>query len=215
MKNKITILLMLSICIIALKCTYKNTANLQDKTKAEVKAAALSAVTSEAPSESESYSYTYTKNRFGFPTIDSMNIMDILPIDWDKDGLLDTIAILEPMDIETREKDRVLILSKTLQNGSKLYKRYDKILCNDSDLLGLEDLAIHGNGFVINGDWGHNHKTYTNVFIAYKKNNFFVDSIKIETSGDSDTNYEKTYPYHNFPLDNYKRETIGSLLSRH
>jgi hypothetical protein len=185
---------MLGFCIIALKCSKKNP-RIYDGTRA--------AALEQAPSESESYSYTYTKNRFGFPTIDSMNIMDILPIDWDKDGLVDTIAILEPMDIETREKDRVLILSKTLQNGSKLYKRYDKILCNDSDLLGL------------NGDWGHNHKTYTNIFIAYKKNNFFVDSIKIETSGDSDTNYEKTYPYHNFPLDNYKRETIGSLLSRH
>jgi hypothetical protein len=72
----------------------------------------------------------------------------------------------------------------------------------------MEEINISKNSFSINGDWGHSNKFYSKIYISYKKRNFFIDSINIESNGIY--NYNKTYNF-KIKLNDFKRKDLDSI----
>ena len=143
-------------------------------------------------------------------------------IDFNNDGENDTIAIMKPFYMQQNEykcfssktdSDNILVFAKTIKNKSVFFKKYSKVISLKDENLGIEDIESKTNGFTINGDWGHSNKLFSSVYVSYKNNDFYVDSLKIESWGIHQ--YNRTYKYDNlaYPLSKYKREVIDSLQS--
>jgi hypothetical protein len=158
--------------------------------------------------------------RFGVEISNYYRAIKTTPIDFNKDGEIDTIAIIKPFYILPNEykcfptntnDDNILIISQTIKNRSILFKKYDKVIAIKDENLGIEEIKSISNGFIVNGDWGHSNKLFSSIYISYNNNNFFVDSLKIESWGLKQ--YSKTYKHDNliYPLSKYKRGIVDSL----
>ena len=160
--------------------------------------------------------------RFGLIISNYYNTIETNTTDYDKDGYLDTIAIIKPFYKVQSEyqcypsesnSDNILVIIKTVKTKNVFFKKFTKVLSIKDENLGIEDIESNVNGFVISGDWGHSNKLFSSVYVSYKKNDFYVDSLKIESLGIHQ--YNRTYKYDNlaYPLSKYKREVIDSLQS--
>lgn len=132
---------------------------------------------------------------------------------------IDSIAIIIPKQFNMfgyntncniNETDKNLLVITTKKD--KDFFVYDKIISNASMLQGQEILIKSKTGFIIQGDWGHSSKKFTNVYINFYQNNFFVDSIRIQSDGHDQYNKIKAFKKSSFKLENYTNKNIDSLI---
>jgi len=144
---------------------------------------------------------------------------DPLSFDLDNNTTIDTLAVLRPY-YESSENDcfsnnsefdfPILLISKTVNKKSKIFKIFKNALrCNTP--VYYEEIKTTTSGFIISKDLTGNNGFYTKTYVSFKKNDFYVDSISIESWGDKQ--YEKTFKYvdKNFDFANYKRTDIDSI----
>lgn len=111
-------------------------------------------------------------------------------------------------NINDTDKNLLVITTKK----SKDFFVYNKIISNASLLQGEESLLESNTGFIIQGDWGHSSKKFTNVYINFYQNNFFIDSIRIQSDGQKQYNKIETFKKSSFKLKNYTNKKIDSLI---
>ncbi|UWY29902.1 hypothetical protein N4T20_08140 [Flavobacterium sp. TR2] len=142
-----------------------------------------------------------------------------LSFDFDNNKTIDTLAILKPFykngigDCYPKNSDSdfpILIIAKTIKNRSDFYKIYKNVLQNN-EANYYEKIVIDSNGFVISKDITGNNGFYTKTYVSFKSNDFYVDSISVESWGFHQ--YQKTLKYKNkaFALSRYKRTDIDSI----
>lgn len=142
-----------------------------------------------------------------------------LSFDFDNNRTIDTIVVLKPY-YERSENDcfpnnsefdfPILLISKTINKKSKFFKIYKNILkCNTP--IYYEEIKINKSGFIIYKDLTGNNGFYTKTYVSFKANDFYVDSISVESWGWKQ--YEKTIKFKNktFELSRYKRTDIDSI----
>ncbi|MDY0986089.1 hypothetical protein SOM12_01600 [Flavobacterium sp. CFBP9031] len=142
-----------------------------------------------------------------------------IPFDFDDNKTIDTIVVLKPY-YESSNDDcfpnnsefdfTILLISKTTHGKSKVFKTYKNALkCNTPTY--YEEIITTKNGFVISKDITGNNSFYTKTYISFKANEFYVDSINVESWGWKQ--YKKTLKYTDtsFPLSNFKRTDIDSI----
>ncbi|MFH7019247.1 hypothetical protein [Flavobacterium sp. FlaQc-47] len=132
---------------------------------------------------------------------------------------IDSIAIVVPKQFNMFRYDTNCNINDTDKNllvitssKSKEFFAYDKIISNESMLQGEELLLESKTGFIIQGDWGHSNKKFTNVYVNFYQNNFFIDSIRIQSDGKEQYNKIKTFKKSSFKLKNYTNKEINSLI---
>lgn len=142
-----------------------------------------------------------------------------IPFDFDNNKIVDTIVILTPFYKDgfdgcfpnNSEFDfPILLISKTTEGKSKVFKTYiDALKCNTS--VYYEEITTTKNGFIISKDITGNNGFYTKTYISFKHNDFYVDSISVESWGF--LRYQKTLKFINktFTLSRYKRTDIDSI----
>lgn len=144
---------------------------------------------------------------------------ETLSYDFDNNKTTDTIVVLKPY-YESSENDcypnnsefdfPILLISKTINKKIKIFKIYKNVLkCNT--LVYYEEIKINKSGFIISKDLTGNNGFYTKTYISFKANDFYVDSISVESWGWKQ--YEKTIKFKNktFELSRYKRTDIDSI----
>lgn len=108
-------------------------------------------------------------------------------LDYDKDGDLDSLVILRPFyynnaldnNCNMNINDKLFLVGEVENNKIIRTIKYRNVLSKESSFLGTEEIEIHNNIFSINGDWGHSNKFYSKIYISFKENNFYIDSIYI------------------------------------
>ncbi|MCD0473332.1 hypothetical protein LPB87_02880 [Flavobacterium sp. EDS] len=142
-----------------------------------------------------------------------------LSFDFDNNKTIDTIAVLKPSyengigDCYSENSDSdfpVLLISKTINKKSKIFKIYKNALkCNTP--VYYEEIKINKSGFIISKDFTGNNGFYTKTYVSFSNNDFYVDSISIESWGWKQ--YRKTIKFKNkaFELSKYKRTDIDSI----
>lgn len=142
-----------------------------------------------------------------------------LSFDFDNNKTRDTIAVLKPY-YESSEDDcfpnnsefdfPILLISKTINKKSEIFKIYKNVLkCNTP--VYYEEIKINKSGFIISKDLIGNSGFYTKTYVSFKTNDFYVDSISVESWGWKQ--YKKTIQFKNktFELSRYKRTDIDSI----
>jgi hypothetical protein len=142
-----------------------------------------------------------------------------LSFDFDNNKTIDTITILKPYH-ESTENDcfpnnsefdfPILLISKTINKKSKIFKIYKNVLKSNTPVY-YEEIKINKIGFIISKDFTGNSGYYTKTYISFKENDFYVDSISVESWGLHQ--YEKSIKFKNksFKLSKYKRTDIDSI----
>ncbi|MCV9931497.1 hypothetical protein OIU80_04320 [Flavobacterium sp. LS1R47] len=142
-----------------------------------------------------------------------------LSFDFDNNKTIDTIAVLKSSyengigDCYPENSDSdfpVLLISKTINKKSKIFKIYNNVLkCNTP--VYYEEIKINKSGFVISKDLIGNNGFYTKTYVSFRTNDFYVDSISAESWGWKQ--YKKTIQFKNktFKLSKYKRTDIDSI----
>lgn len=137
-----------------------------------------------------------------------------------KDTRIDSIAIVVPKqfnmfryntECNINETDENLLVLST--NNNKSFQVYDKIISNVSMLKGQESIIKSNSGFIIQGDWGHSNKKFTNVYVNYYKSDFFIDSIRIESNGHYQYNKIKIFKRGSFRLKDYTNKYFDTLIA--
>ena len=142
-----------------------------------------------------------------------------ISFDFDNNKIIDTIVVLKPY-YESNEDDcfpnnsefdfPILLISKTINKKSEIFKIYKNVLkCNTP--VYYEEIKINKSGFIISKDLTGNNGFYTKTFVSFKQNDFYVDSVRVESWGLKQ--YKKTLKFADtsFPLSNYKRTDIDSI----
>lgn len=142
-----------------------------------------------------------------------------LSLDFDDNKTIDTIAVLKPY-YESSKNDcfpnnsefdfPILLISKTINKKSKIFKIYKNVLkCNTP--VYYEEIKINKSGFIISKDLTGNSGFYTKTYVSFKANDFYVDSINVESWGWKQ--YKKTINFKNktFELSKYNRTYIDSI----
>ncbi|WP_119792225.1 hypothetical protein [Flavobacterium anhuiense] len=142
-----------------------------------------------------------------------------IPFDFDDNKTIDTIVVLKPYYESSNDNCfpnnsefdfPILLISKTTHGKSKVFKTYKNALkCNTPTY--YEEIITTKNSFVISKDITGNNSFYTKTYISFKSNEFYVDSINVESWGWKQ--YKKTLKYTDtsFPLSNFKRTDIDSI----
>ena len=101
---------------------------------------------------------------------------------------IDSIAIVVPKQFNMFRYDTNCNINDTDTNllvittkKSKDFLVYNKVISNASMLQGEELVVESKTGFIIQGDWGHSSKKFTNVYVNFYKDDFFIDSIRIRS----------------------------------
>lgn len=142
-----------------------------------------------------------------------------LSLDFDDNKTIDTIAVLKPY-YENNKDDcfpnnsefdfPILLISKTINKKSKIFKIYKNVLkCNTP--VYYEEIKINKSGFIIFKDLTGNSGFYTKTYVSFKANDFYVDSINVESWGWKQ--YKKTINFKNktFELSKYNRTYVDSI----
>jgi len=158
------------------------------------------------------------KDRYGI-IFSNYYIDEPLSFDFDNNKTIDSIAVLKPYN-ESSENDcfannsefdfPILVISKTINKKSEIFKIYKNILkCNTA--VYYEEIKINKNGFIICKDLTGNSGFYTKTYISFRTNDFYVDSIYVESWGWKQ--YKKTIKFKNktFKLEKYNRTDIDSI----
>lgn len=142
-----------------------------------------------------------------------------IPFDFDNNKIVDTIVVLKPFYVNgfdgcfpnNAEFDfPILLVSKTINRKSKIFKIYKNVLkCNTP--VYYEEIKINKSGFIISKDLTGNSGFYTKTYVSFKHNDFYVDSISVESWGWKQ--YTKTLKYtsKSFKFSKYKRTDIDSI----
>ncbi|SCY49596.1 hypothetical protein SAMN02927916_2300 [Flavobacterium anhuiense] len=158
------------------------------------------------------------KNKYGI-ILSNYYTDQPIPFDFDNNKTVDTIVVLKPY-YESNEENcfpnnsefdfPILLISKTINKKSEIFKIYKNVLkCNTP--VYYEEIKINNSGFIISKDLIGNSGFYTKTYISFNANDFYVDSINVESWGWKQ--YKKTLKFTetNFPLSNYKRTDIDSI----
>ncbi|MCP2029658.1 hypothetical protein L1276_004852 [Flavobacterium sp. HSC-32F16] len=157
------------------------------------------------------------KNRYGI-TFSNYYKDSFLSFDFDNDKLIDTIIVLKPYheidaDCFTSNTDfdfPILLISKNVNNISKILKTYANALqCNTP--VYYEEISTNKDGFVISKDITGNNGFYTKTYVVFKFNDFYIDSINVQSWGR--LQYNKTLKYNAkiFPFSKFKRTDVDSI----
>lgn len=158
------------------------------------------------------------KNKYGI-TFSNYYQDEPLSFDFDKNKTIDTIVVLKPYyengkgDCYPENLDShfpILLISKTINKKSKIFKILKNVL-KCSTPAYYEEITTNKTGFIISKDLIGNNGFYTKTYVSFKYNNFYVDSIYVESWGWHQ--YEKTIRLRNkaFELSRYKRTDIDSI----
>ncbi|KQO32761.1 hypothetical protein ASF10_20095 [Flavobacterium sp. Leaf82] len=158
------------------------------------------------------------KDRYGI-TFSNYYQDEPLSLDFDDNKTIDTIAVLKPY-YENSKDDcfpknsefdfPILLISKTINKKSKIFKIYKNVLkCNTP--VYYEEIKINKSGFIIFKDLTGNSGFYTKTYVSFKANDFYVDSINVESWGWKQ--YKKTIKFKNktFELSKYNRTYVDSI----
>lgn len=123
----------------------------------------------------------------------------------------DSIAILRPYYstlgatncLPNREYEWLLLAKKG--NDEAKYKIYKQVLYSVG-YHSVHSLSTYENGFIINVDMSGNNYFGSKIYV---NSQYCIDSIHIESWGHHQ--YEKTYKYKNFSLDNFTYHHIDNL----
>lgn len=158
------------------------------------------------------------KNRYGV-VFSNYYQDEPFSFDFDNNKTIDTIAVLKPY-YESSENDcfpnnsefdfPILLISKTINKKSKIYKIYKNVLKSNTPVY-YEEIKINKNGFIVSKDLTGNTGFYTKTYVSFKENDFYVDSISVESWGWKQ--YKKTVQFENktFEFSKYKRTDIDSI----
>ncbi|MEN2489576.1 hypothetical protein AAYQ05_17365 [Flavobacterium sp. B11] len=112
-----------------------------------------------------------------------------IPFDFDNNKTVDTIVILKPYYESNKENcfpDNsefdfpMLLISKTINKKSEIFKIFKNVLkCNTP--IYYEEIKINRSGFIIFKDLIGNNGSYTKTYVSFKSNEFYVDSINVES----------------------------------
>ncbi|OMQ11280.1 hypothetical protein [[Flexibacter] sp. ATCC 35103] len=158
------------------------------------------------------------KNKYGI-VFSNYYKNESLGIDFDNNKTTDTVTVLKPYyqnsinDCypENSEFDfPILLISKTINKKSKIFKIFKNVLKPNTPVY-YEKITTNKTGFVISKDITGNNGFYTKTYVSFKYNNFYLDSIYVESWGLHQ--YEKTIRFRNkaFELSRYKRTDIDSV----
>ncbi|WP_264554010.1 hypothetical protein [Flavobacterium sp. N2038] len=199
--------------LVFISCSKKANKNTSDKLKDTIEAPKNSFLEKKCLAQIQGY-----KDRYGI--IFSNYYQDIsLNFDFDNNKTIDTLAVLKPFyengidDCYPKNSDSdfpILLISKTINKKSEIFKIYKNVLkCNTP--VYYEEIKINKSGFVISKDLMGNSGFYTKTYVSFKANEFYVDSINVESWGWKQ--YKKTLKFADtsFPLSNYKRTDIDSI----
>ncbi|WP_427873523.1 hypothetical protein [Flavobacterium sp. MMS24-S5] len=158
------------------------------------------------------------KNRYGI-IFSNYYTDQPIPFDFDNNKTIDTIVVLKPY-YESSNDDcfpnnsefdfPILLISKTINKKSTIFKIYKNVLeCNTPAY--YEKIKINKSGFIVFKELTGNSGFYTKTYISFKANEFYVDSINVESWGQKQ--YRKTLKYADtsFSLSNFKRTDIDSI----
>jgi hypothetical protein len=140
-------------------------------------------------------------------------------LDFDNNKTADTIVVLKPYyensidgcySADSDSDFPFLVVSKTIDNKSIFFRIYKNALTINGENY-YEEVYIKNNGFIISKDYNGNNGFFSKTFISFKKNNFYVDSISVDSWGRHQ--YKKTFKfkYKTFLLSKYKRTDIDSI----
>lgn len=158
------------------------------------------------------------KNKYGI-VFSNYYRDESLSLDFDNNTTIDTIAILKPYyehgidgcySANSESDFPFLLISKTNYNKSIFFKIYKNVLTiNGANY--YEKVNIKNNSLIISKDYNGNNGFFSKTFISFKENDFYVDSISVESWGWHQ--YEKLIKFKNksFKLSKYKRTDIDSI----
>jgi len=142
---------------------------------------------------------------------------NIKTFDYYLDGNKDSLVILRPFysnnndlenSCEITKNDKVLLISKVVNSKVIKTDKFYNILSNNSFFLGSKEIKTYKNNFSISGNWGHSNKFYSDIYISAKRDNFYVDSIRIESDGKYQ--YSKSYQI-KMKIGDFNRMILDSL----
>jgi hypothetical protein len=158
------------------------------------------------------------KNRYGV-VFSNYYQDESLGFDYDNNKTIDTIAVLKPFyknaiddcyPVDSEYDFPILIIAKTIKNRSTLYKIYKNVL-NNNGANYYEEIVINNNGFFIRKDVNGNNGFYTKTYVSFKQNDFYVDSISVESWGRNQYKRSLKYTNKNFAFSKYRRTDIDSI----
>lgn len=165
--------------------------------------------------------------KIGLQISNYYNVKSAIGFDIDKDGSIDSAAIIRPRTAEQYndlksfkckyvESDKfylVIVFFDKLKN-KKFYYLFDKVISNKSTTLGDESIKSENGQLIIVGDWGHSGKIYSNVYISYHKKKFYVDSLAVESYGLIQKKVKKIYSKRQLNLIDYNFKIIDSIVDK-
>ncbi|MFQ6603691.1 hypothetical protein [Flavobacterium sp. C3NV] len=202
-----------TIILVFISCNKIGRKNVEDIPKDTIKIPGNISVEKNCLEQIQGY-----KDKYGI-TFSNYYQDEPLSLDFDDNKTIDTIAVLKPY-YESSKDDcfpnnsefdfPILLISKTINKKSKIFKIYKNVLkCNTP--VYYEEIKINKSGFIIFKDLTGNSGFYTKTYVSFKTNDFYVDSINIESWGWKQ--YKKTINFKNktFELSKYNRTYIDSI----
>ncbi|MBS7254679.1 hypothetical protein [Flavobacterium branchiicola] len=202
-----------TIILVFISCNKIGSKNIEDIPKDTIKTPKNIAVKKNCLEQIQGY-----KDRYGI-TFSNYYQDEPLSLDFDDSKTIDTIAVLKPYYESSKDEcfpDNsefdfpILLISKTINKKSKIFKIYKNILkCNTP--VYYEEIKINKSGFIIFKDLTGNSGYYTKTYVSFKQNDFYVDSLSVESWGWKQ--YTKTFKYtdKSFSFSKYKRTDIDSI----
>jgi hypothetical protein len=202
-----------TIILVFISCNKIGRKNVEDIPKDTIKIPGNISVEKNCLGQIQGY-----KDKYGI-TFSNYYQDEALSLDFDDNKTIDTIAVLKPY-YESSKDDcfpnnsefdfPILLISKTINKKSKIFKIYKNVLkCNTPAY--YEEIKINKSGFIIFKDLTGNSGFYTKTYVSFKTNDFYVDSINVESWGWKQ--YKKTINFKNktFELSKYNRTYIDSI----
>ncbi|MFH7017536.1 hypothetical protein [Flavobacterium sp. FlaQc-47] len=209
-------LLTLILLIFLISCNYKtkkeNILIIKDQPKDTIYLPKNMAITKTCQDQVKGY-----KNKYGI-IFSNYYTDEHYNLNFGNDKIIDTIAVLKPFyqkNIDdcypkNAEYDFPILIVSDIDNKGKKNKIYRNILKNN-EANYYEEISVKKDGFIISKDYNGNNGFYTKTYVSFKQNDFYVDSISVESWGEHQ--YKKTIKFKSrtFELSKYNRTYIDSI----